>query len=279
MFRRPQYVALLVVFCLVVLFLSLPDRATSQIKLALGSLFLPLFGLAGSTQRATEQAGAALRPRRALVEELELLRRENLELKLQSMQSTQVWAENQRLREAVAWQRQAPWRTKLARVTLRDPANWWRAVHINLGERDGLRTNLPVVTPQGLIGRITQVAPQSAIVALVGDPNCRVSALIEPEAGTKPAGAARGLTHGVVASGSSSLLTPSLVDLTYVDRQSAVKPGQRVVTSGLGGIFPRGILIGHVVDAALSPSGLYTEARLQLAADVSHLDELFVLLP
>ena len=89
--------------------------------------------------------------------------------------------ENARLRQLVGWQQQTSWKLKLAKVVLREPANWWRTAQIDLGSRDGLRVNLPVVTPDGLVGRILTVSLTRSQVVLLGDPNCKVSARVENE--------------------------------------------------------------------------------------------------
>src|SRR5262249_3949893 len=148
MFKRPQYIAFTIVVLLGLIFLSLPGRTTTQIKLALASLFLPLFGLAGSAQHLADQTGPSLRSKRALAAALEELRRENERLRLEATQNAQVWEENERLRQALGWQRQTRWHLKAARVIFRDPANWWRTVHVDLGQRDGIVTNMAVLTPE-----------------------------------------------------------------------------------------------------------------------------------
>jgi cell shape-determining protein MreC len=86
--------------------------------------------------------------------------------------------------------------------------------------------------------------------------------------------------YGIISSGASSILDTSMADLTWVNnRQTAIKPGQRVLTSGYGGVFPKGILIGIVVDANSVGFGLYTEARVKLAANLGSLEEVWVKLP
>ena len=104
------------------------------------------------------------------------LRRENQQLRIQAMQAEETARENDRLRQLLGWQRQAPWKLKLARVVLREPANWWRTVQIDLGSRDGMRVNLPVLTAEGLVGRISSVSLTRSQVVLLGDPDCKVAA-------------------------------------------------------------------------------------------------------
>jgi rod shape-determining protein MreC len=268
--KRPHYLALSLVVLIVVLILSLPSRRATQVKLAFGSLFLPLFGLASTVHTLADQTELSLQPRRALERELVKVRRENHELKLREMQMSEVWRENERLRQAFAWQKQNPWKPLLARVILRDPANWWRSVQIDKGRRDGVKVNLPVLSTEGLVGRVTQVGYSTSQVTLVGDPACGVSAVVQ-DAGVRD--------YGVINSGTSSVLDSSIVGLTFIDRQAAIKPGQRVLTSGLGEVFPPGILIGHVLDTNSVGFGLYTEARVKLASNLDNLEEVFVIIP
>jgi rod shape-determining protein MreC len=268
-FKRPHYIALGAVVLLTVVFLKLPSRTASQLKLAISGLFLPLFGLAGSANSLTEKAGNAVVPRAELVKELERLRRENNELRLRLTQTEETARENARLRQSLGAPRQFPWRVKMARVVARDPANWWRTIKIDVGLRQGVTTNNPVLSPEGfLVGRVSEVSYTQARVVLIGDPDCRVSVMIEE---TRDA--------GVIAPASSSPLDNIIVDLSYLSRNSTLRAGQRVVTSGLGGVFPKGIMVGQIVDFRNIGFGLYNEARVKLAARMNALEEVWVVLP
>jgi rod shape-determining protein MreC len=150
---------------------------------------------------------------------------------------------------------------------MRDPANWWRTAQIDLGSRDGLRENLPVLTNDGLIGRISSVGLTRSQIILIGDPNCRVSARVENP------------THDIGVLGAGGPLDDSLVGLSYLSSGANLKSGQSVVTSGEGGIFPPGIPIGQIVDAQQVEFGLYTEARVKLNANLGALEEVWVLFP
>jgi len=267
MFRKKHYIALGAVTLVVLLILSLPPRTTARLKLAVGSWFLPLFGLAGAVQQLPVSAADSVMTRRELLRQLETLRRENEQFRAQALQSAATGRENDQLRTLLGWQRQTPWKLKLANVVMRDPANWWRTVQIDLGSRDGLADNLPVLTPDGLVGRVSSVGYTRAQVVLIGDPNCRVSALVENPA------------HdiGVVVPGGP--LDSSFVELSYLSGSANLQAGQNVITSGLGGIFPKGIPIGQIVDARQVEFGLYTEARVKLAVNLGSLEQVWVLFP
>src|ERR1019366_1912833 len=131
MLKRPHYIALGLIVLLTLAILNLPSHTTAHLKLGIGSLFLPLFGLASSTQQMAGATEEALVPRRELLKLNDDLRRENQQLRLQAMQSEETARENARLRQLVGWQHPTPWKLKLAKVVLRDPSNWWRSVPID----------------------------------------------------------------------------------------------------------------------------------------------------
>ena len=206
-------------------------------------------------------------PRRELLRQNESLFRKNQQLRLQVAQAEEISRENSRLRQLFGWQRQAPWKLKLAKVVLRDPANWWRTVQIDLGSRDGLRVNLPVLTTDGLVGRISSVSLTRSQVTLLGDPNCKVAARVEND------------TRDTGIIGASGPLETELVELGYLSRNANLKPAQNVLTSGEGGIFPAGIPIGKIVDVQPVDYGSRTEARVKLAANLNALEEVWVMFP
>jgi rod shape-determining protein MreC len=267
MFKRKNYLALGAVVLVAALVLSLPASATSRLQLVISSWFLPLFGLANATQRLPADLADNALPRHELLQMIDSLRRENEQLKVGAIQAAATRRENDQLRSLYDWQRQMPWKLKLANVVMRDPANWWRSVQIDLGSRDGLRENLPVLTVDGLVGRISSVRLTSAQVVLLGDPNCRVSALVEDPA------------QDIGILNASGPLDSSLLDLTYLTGEANLKPGQNVITSGLGGVFPKGIPIGKIVDAQPIEFGLATGARVKLNADLGALEKVWVLFP
>lgn len=269
MFKRAHYVAMTAVLLLVLLLLSLPDQTAARVKLAISALFLPLFGLGQSAQTATGKVADVALPRGVLVNQMEQVRRENEELRILHMQAGAIKAENDRLRQMVQLKPQTAWRPRLAKVVGRDPANWWRTVQIDVGTAEGVKPNLPVMTSQGLVGRVYISGQHRSVVVLIGSPECKVAAVVD-----------KSRENGVVGPTSSAVVwDPNLVGLSYLSRNSKLEPGQSVYTSGLGGIFPPGILLGSIVDTQTVEHGLYVEARIKLAVNVNQLEEVWVLLP
>jgi len=140
---------------------------------------------------------------------------------------------------------------------------------IDLGSRHGVKTNATVLVPQGLVGRVAEVGFATSRVVLLGDPDCRVSVVVT-DSNTREL--------GMIAPSSSSPLDDTLVELTYLARNSKLSSGMKVVTSGQGGVFPAGILVGQIADFR-TIDGLYQSARVSHAARLSALEEVFVIVP
>ena len=266
MFKRPHYIALFLVVLFVAILSRIPSQTLGNIKLAIGGMFMPLFGLAGTSHDLAQKAAKTALPRSVLVDQYEALRHSNEVLTLQLQQCEETGRENERLRRLVTWQKQNRWNLKLARVITRDPANWWRTMQIDAGSVDGIRTNQAVVCVEGLVGRVQSVSERRAQVILLGDPELRVAAMVD---GTRET--------GIIQTTSSSPQENNMVDLGFLQGNSAVQPGQDVRTSG-DSIFPKGLPIGKIVDSRSRDYGLSKEARVILSANISSIEEVWVVI-
>jgi rod shape-determining protein MreC len=267
MLKRPHYIALILVGLLTLIVLNLPYQTASRIKLALGTLFVPLFGLSKSSQQLLNHTGDTLLPRSQLIRQNEELRHANQELQIRLAQADGIFRENERLTQYYGWEKKSQWKLKLASVVARDPGNWWRIIQIDVGSRDGIHPDMPVITPMGyLVGRVTTVGLTSSQVALIGSSECKVSAKVEKTGDT-----------GVIT-GPASPVDNSLVALSFLSSNSNLKPGQVVKTWGEGRIFPKGIEIGQIAEDSRQVELGYTEARVKLAADLGALEEVWVIM-
>lgn len=210
----------------------------------------------------------AVHSRRELAREADRLRAENDRLRQQVAALAEQARENLTLRRLLSFKEHAPRRTVSARVIGRDLSNWWRSIQIDRGWEDGLTENLAVVTADGLIGRTSAVSRGESRVLLLLDADCRVSALLQDSR-----------AHGIVSGPADPFLHTPRCTMTYVDRQVAVRVGEAVITSGFGGVFPKGLLIGHVERAQLnSDGGLYQDVAVRPAADFQRLEAVLVML-
>jgi rod shape-determining protein MreC len=268
MFKKPHYLISVLVVLLVAVLVKLPGGTMGKAKLAISGLFLPLFGLAVSTHATTAHAADSFVSKTELTRQNDALRRENVELKFLLQQDAALRNENARLRKWASWAPQRFSKGRLARVIARDPANWWRSVEIDLGGRDGIKTNDAVLTPDGLVGRIQSVGQMRSVVILLGDPGLRVAALIPNNGKT-----------GIINSSLASPPESDMVEMDYLTGGGVVQKGQTVETWGEGGVFPAHIPIGTIVDVRVKESGLAPEARVRLAADIGALQEVWVMTP
>ena len=271
-FYKSQQTAVGAVLLTVFLLLAMPEGVRARLKSAIGGLFLPMIGISTTGQAALESLGQlgvsepdsfpanqALGQRSGQAPSVAELQLEN----------DRLADENKRLRDEVQWEQRIPWETRLTQVVGRDPFNWWRRVKINLGtnKEARLRLNQPIISVRGeLVGRISEVGPLTSWVLLVGDPNCRFSALLKESR-----------SEGGIVSPRQYSADPRVVELTYLPNDVEVRPGQAVVTSGMGGVFPKEIPVGQVVDSWVSRDGLYTEARVKLHANLNQLETVRVL--
>lgn len=269
-FYRSQQTAVGAVLLTVFLLLLLPETARAKLKSAIGGIFLPVIGVSTAGQSMVSSLGQAaatepgISPKNQALGQAVQAELAESDLRLEN---AQLRAENQRLREAVEWELRIPWKSKLTQIVGRDSFNWWRRIKLNLGSERGIRFNQPVISPEGkLVGRISEVGPKTSWAVLVGDPNCRFSALIKESRNQ----------GGIVAPRQFSS-DFRVVELTYLPNDVEVRPGQMVVTSGLGGAFPKEMPVGQVEDSWLSKDGLYIEARVKLHADLNQLEEVRVL--
>jgi len=175
----------------------------------------------------------------------------------------EAYLQQQRLRELLGLRALTFPQAVVAEVVGIDPSPWAEVVTMNKGSRDGLRKDIPVVTHQGLVGRTIEVAPHYATVLLLTDRRSAVDALIQ-----------RTRARGIVVGKSRRLC-----ELRYVDLHADVQVGDTVVASGLGDVYPKGLLIGTVAAVHQKPHGLFHEVEVQPTVDLAKLEEVLVLGP
>ncbi len=149
-----------------------------------------------------------------------------------------------------------------AEVIGKDPSPWYRAVIINKGSNDGVRKGLPVGIPEGVAGQVIDVSPAYAKVMLITDRNSAVDALVQ-----------RTRARGIIKGES----TDSCV-FQYVLRKDEVGIGDKIVASGLDGVFPKGMPIGEVSGVVRRAAGIFQEVSVTPYVDFEKIEEILILL-
>lgn len=150
----------------------------------------------------------------------------------------------------------------LASVIGRDATQWSKVVFINKGTRDGVKTHFAVATNSGVIGQIIHAGVATSKVLLTIDSRSAVDALFQESR----------VSGVVVGTGEKEC------KVKFVPNTADVKAGDRVLSSGLGGVFPKGFVIGTVSQAVRKKQGLFQDITLTPSSDLSNLEEVLVFL-
>lgn len=258
--RRVVYAALLATAAAVMVILVRTGLlGTAAQKLAF-DVSAPVLDAAGWPWRAARAGWATLAGNRRLRAEHARLTARVGELERQVNLQQESAARMPQLEELVKVQEQYPGAI-IARIVLKDELSWSKTVVINRGERDGIMLNMAVVSGAGLVGKIIQTGYAYSRVLLLTDRTFKAGARLRRSRYT-------GIING---RGTHEMV------LNYLPRDAAVLPGDEVVTSGLGGIFPPGYLIGRVREAIFEEYGFYQYASVQPAVNVNTLESVAVL--
>lgn len=203
---------------------------------------------------------------RQTYEENRRLKEQVRRLELELMARADDAREAARLRELLALRSAVPAGTVAARVVSRDGAPWFRSLTIDKGEGDGVALDAPVISPTGVVGRVFAVGPAAARVQALVDRDAGAGVLLERSR-------VPGVVVGQVSSpeaGAEDLL------LKYVPERADVAVGDLVVTSGLDGIYPKGLVVGRVRFVG-AVTGLFRDIQVEPSARFDRLEEVVVL--
>lgn len=190
-----------------------------------------------------------------------VLRQEAERLRLQVLQSEETRQENARLRRLLELREQLPLAVLAGEVVGREEDGWVRALTVNRGRSSGVTRQIPVIVPEGLVGRVLQVRAGASVIQLINDPASTVGGVIQR---TRTPGLVEGHTEGSVR-------------LKFMARGAQVEVGDLVVTSGVGNLFPKGLPIGRVVAIQDKGSALFHFAVLTPAVDFARVEEVLLL--
>lgn len=192
-----------------------------------------------------------------------VLREQNMRLSLELLRLREAQLENDRLRELLAFRlsQDNPESYQASKVIARNPGRIVNTILIDAGEQNGVLPRMPVVTADGLVGRVLEVHKTTSVVQMLLDRNCRVSAVVQRES----------RTQGIVT------CDDGVFYLKDVPVRSDIAEGDLIVSSGLGEVFPKGLYIGRVAELGGEGQGLFREVILTPGVAFGSLEEVFVL--
>ncbi|PKN51562.1 MAG: rod shape-determining protein MreC [Deltaproteobacteria bacterium HGW-Deltaproteobacteria-13] len=189
------------------------------------------------------------------------LKKQINELKAVLLSYQEGYQEAQRLKKLLSLSNDYNYQFISARVIGREQAALSRIILINKGSTDGLKAGMPVLAPPGLIGRLVDVSWHVSRVLLFIDENSNIDAIVQ-----------RNRTQGIISgAGSRGLI------FKYISKTQDVKEGDVIISSGMGGVFPKGMLIGQVSHVDRQDGGLFLKITVAPYTDFSKLEEILIL--
>ena len=178
----------------------------------------------------------------------------------------EVVSENIRLRQMLNYKSAHPEFTMtLAGIITKDFGTWTNTFTIDRGENDGIKPNMAVVVPSGVVGFVTDVYPNSARVQTFLDPRSAIGVIVQrPE--SRLAGVVKGDGNH-----------PNKPMMGNIAREGDVLVGDKLITSGYGGIYPKGLLVGNVLSIENDTEGFVKNATIQPTVDFHRLEEVFII--
>lgn len=220
-------------------------------------------------QRGFDSLGARFTNVGRYFQDLETLRSQNEELQklvdqlaIENVRLREAEIENITLRQQLGFREANPdYQLVSAQVIGHDPINLLGYITIDRGRDDGIAPGMPVVTSQGLVGRVVETYPRSSRTLLITDTSSSVNALIQNSRAT-------GVVQGKPGGG---------VVMRYIQQEEEVKVGDLVLTSGLGGNFPRRLVIGQVTAVQQKDIEIFQEAEVEPTVEFDHLEMVMII--
>jgi rod shape-determining protein MreC len=262
--------AAVVLLIFVFWFFSNPRR-TQQVQAGFLGLISPFLKQGSSVQRYYVTKKEGLKRLDDLEAEVKTLRIANKELSATNHALRKLEEDNNKLRAALGYRERAVFMLMPARIIARDSSTWYQKIIIDRGSEEGIEEDQAVLTESGLVGKTTGViSKHSAQVILISDENCRVSAMVEGTVGQGKGTREQGIVKGERAMSGG---VPT-IGLGFLSKQANLRPGMNVYTSGVGGVFPYGVMIGQVRDFKVRELDGYS--TITPAVDLSTIEDVFV---
>jgi rod shape-determining protein MreC len=237
-----------------------PDQRVAKPR---GLLMAALEPVQGAAERLGDGAGGIVRDYFDLVgaeQENVRLRADLARARTQQARLAELEVENHHLSELLELKEALGLQSVAANVIGADASGLARTLVLEGGSDEGLEAGMAVLSTGGVVGKLIATGPGSSRVLLINDHNSALDAFDERSR-------VRGIVAGVVDDG---------LVMKYVDRSEDVKPGDTIITSGLDGTFPRGLLVGEVTAVGREGPGLFLTVNVAPAVDFRHLEQVMV---
>ncbi len=269
--RSTQFKSIVVL--LVLLFISFAlmgfsqNKITIQFKSLAFSVFYPFQWAGVSTIIFVKDFFSSIKHNKYLKEELAQTKKLLEDYERTQFEFDEIKRENERLRRLIGIQSEMEYETVIAEVVAKSPQNFYKTLIVNRGKSSGIKKWMPVVAYQDnekcVVGKVIDVQAYSARVHPLIEQTSYIGAMLKDS------------RYSGLLIGQSPLSENCM--LQYIDRRVDIQYGDTVVTSGMGGVFPKGILIGEVVSVSKKRYGIFQEAIVQPKVDFGRLEEVYII--
>lgn len=192
--------------------------------------------------------------------ENERLRKRIQDLEVERQKLLESQATNSRLTQLLDLRSHLPGKALTASIIAHSASSWFKSCLLDKGSADGVSKGMAVVTPLGVLGQVVAVTPRTAKVLLLTDPNSGIDVLVQRTR-------ARGIVSGSLENGPV---------LKYVKRSDEVQEGDRLITSGTDGVFPKGMMVGTIIKVTKQHIGLFQFIEVLPAVQAARVEEVLV---
>lgn len=250
--------------------LLLPTVVKTFTRASFFELTAPITVAADYVRVLQEYWSLRMHSKHELIEAGRDLARVNASYELAVQQNTELQAEIDRLESLLRLPSFKEYRYEHARVARRDFSAWWQRIVIRKGRNFGITKDAPVVFTGGVVGKVTEVYATTAVVELISSPAVPIAGAVD--------GDSRVISF---RGGINTTFAPptGLAETIPLDIIASANSPKRLVTSGFGGVFPPGLIIGQIVKVEPGPDGMFKTGVVQLDERLGSLTEVTVLVP
>ncbi len=255
---------LIIILCLLAFSWFILDQLgiSNPLSDLVSTIIAPLQYSANAISPTPGEISGAFVSEESLREQLRAAEDEIAQLRAQIILLQEAELENESLREQLDYKNTSPSYTLLsAEVIGKDPVGELDYLIIDRGSQDGLQVGMPVVAPEGLIGRVSQVAQASSRIMLITDPSSSVTGIVQSSRSS-------GLVEGE---------TGHYLVMRYIPQEDTITEGDVVLTSGLGSVFPKGLVIGQIIEVSRQDIDMFQTATLVPSVNLFDLESVMVI--
>jgi len=267
--KNPKWLIPIAFLIIAILVINVTSKSQHVFK----SIGMPFITALSPVQKILSNFGMSIRETLDTIPQLYYLKEENEALKEQVAELLQYkqymieyQRENQELRNLLGFRdRNFQYDLEVAEVIARDPSNWFNVISIDKGEKHGIQKDMAVVTDKGLVGYILSTTYNTSKVMLITDERSSVSAMIQ-----------RTRDNGIVK-GTIDPAPSGFLKMVFLPHDANLVKGDVVISSGLGGLIPKGIVIGEVEETNKESYELMQYAIIKPSVDFLKLERVFVI--